>query len=120
MLSSLTLKRKPLDIITDLLLGLKAKEFFVQCAAYIKKKYKVLPGFLTMNLPMFLTSLQEWGIEEFVICSSVNKMGYLMSPSTEEYEKVLANYDKNKYQIMAMSTLNSSAIKPKAAFEYVG
>ena len=108
------------NIITDLLLGLKAKEFFVQYAAYVKKKYKVLPGFLTMNLPMLLTSLQEWGIEEVVICSSVNKIGYLMSPSTEEYEKVLANYDRSKYQIMAMSTLASGAIKPKEAFEYVG
>lgn len=108
------------NIITDLLLGLKAKEFFIEYAAYIKKKYKVIPGFLTMNLPMLLTSLQEWGIEEVVICSSINKIGYLMSPNVAEYEKVLANYDRSKYQIMAMSVLASGSIKPNEAFEYVG
>lgn len=108
------------NIITDLLLGLKAKEFFIEYAAYIKKKYKVIPGFLTMNLPLLLSSLQEWGIEEVVICSSINKIGYLMSPNVAEYEKVLANYDRSKYQIMAMSVLASGAIKPNEAFEYVG
>ncbi len=108
------------NIITDLLLGLKAKDFFVEYAAYIKKKYKVLPGFLTMNLPMLISSLQEWGIEDVVICSSINKIGYLMSPNKEEYEKVLANYDRSKYQIMGMSVLASGAVKPAEAFEYVG
>lgn len=108
------------NIITDLLLGLKAKEFFIEYAAYINKKYKVLPGFLTMNLPLLLSSLQEWGIEEVVICSSINKIGYLTSPNIEEYEKVLSNYDRSKYQIMAMSVLASGAVKPNEAFEYVG
>lgn len=108
------------NIITDLLLGLKAKEFFIEYAAYIKKKYKVLPGFLTMNLPFLLSSLQEWGVEEVVICSSINKIGYLMSPNVAEYEKVLANYDRTKYQIMAMSVLASGAVKPEEAFEFIG
>jgi hypothetical protein len=108
------------NIITDLLLGLKAKEFFIEYAAYIKKKYKVLPGFLTMNLPMLLSSLQEWGVEEVVICSSINKIGYLMSPNIAAYEKVLAKYDRSKYQIMAMSVLASGAIHANEAIEYIG
>lgn len=108
------------NIISDLLLGLDAKVFFVEYANYIKKKYNVLPGFLTMNLPLLLEKLKEWGVEEVVICSSINKIGYLMSPGVEEYEKVLMNYDRNKYQIMAMSALASGAIKPEAAFEFIG
>jgi len=108
------------NIITDLLLGLNAEIFFVEFANYIKKRYNVLPGFLTMNLPVLLDKMEKWGIEEAVICSSINKIGYLMSPGVEEYEKVLANYDKSKYQIMAMSTLASGAIKPEEAFKYVG
>ena len=108
------------NIITDLLLGLNAKVFFIEFAEYIKKKYNVLPGFLTMNLPFMLQKFQEWELEEVVICSSINKIGYLMSPGVPEYETALASYDGNKYQIMAMSVLASGAVKPNEAFEFIG
>lgn len=108
------------NIISDLLLGLNAKVFFVEFAEYIKKKYNVLPGFLTMDLPFLLEKLREWNLEEVVVCSSINKIGYLMSPDVSEYEKVLANYDRNKYQIMAMSVMASGAVKPEEAFEFIG
>lgn len=108
------------NIITDLLLGLKAKVFFIEYANYIKKKYNVLPGFLTMNLPVLVKQLQEWGIEEVVICSSINKIGYLMSPDIKTYEDTIKNLDNSKYQIMAMSVLASGAIPANEAIEYIG
>jgi len=108
------------NIITDLLLGLDAEIFFVEFLNYIKKKYNVLPGFLTMNLPHLLGRMEKWGIEEVVVCASINKIGYLMSPDVPAYEEILSAYDKSKYQIMAMSTLASGAIKPEEAFEYIG
>jgi hypothetical protein len=108
------------NIITDLLLGLKAKVFFIEYAEYIKKKYKVLPGFLTMNLPAMVQMLEECGIEDAVICSSINKIGYLMSPGKTEYENTLRLMDKNKYQVMAMSVLASGAIPAREAIEYIG
>ncbi|OGU33335.1 MAG: hypothetical protein A2057_10725 [Ignavibacteria bacterium GWA2_35_9] len=107
------------NIITDLLLGLKAKIFFKEYADYIRKKYNVLPGFLTMNLPHLVKHFTEWGIEEVVICSSINKIGYLMSPDIKTYEETLKNIDKNKYQIMAMSVLASGAIPPEDAIQYI-
>jgi len=108
------------NIISDLLLGLNAKVFFIEFAEYIKKKYNVLPGFLTMNLPFLLEKFGEWDLEEVVVCSSINKIGYLMSPDVNEYEKMLAGYDRNKYQIMAMSVMASGAVKPEEAFEFIG
>lgn len=108
------------NIITDLLLGLNAKVFFIEFAKYIKKKYNVLPGFLTMNLPLILQKFEEWELEQVVICSSINKIGYLMSPGVPEYETALASYDGNKYQIMAMSVLASGAVNPEEAFEFIG
>lgn len=107
------------NIITDLLLGLKAKVFFIEYAEYVKKKYKVTPGFLTMNLPLLIRSFREWGIEDVVICSSINKIGYLMSPGLKEYEEILNTVDRNKYQIMAMSIFASGAIDPESAIKYV-
>jgi hypothetical protein len=108
------------NIISDLLLGLNADIFFIEFADYIRKKYKVLPGFLTMNLPLLLTRFEEWGIEETVICSSINNIGYLMSPGVAEYKKILSSYDRNKYQIMAMSIFASGAINPKEAVQFIG
>lgn len=109
-----------LNMFTDLLLGLNAKIFFIEYCEYIKKRYNTLPGFLTMNLPLLIEKFEEWDIRDVVICSSINKIGYLMSPNVDAYETVLKSYDKSKYQIMAMSTLASGAIKPEEAFEYVG
>lgn len=108
------------NIITDLLLGLKAKVFFTEYTKYIKTKYKVVPGFITMNLPNLINSLREWGVEEVAICSSINKIGYLMSPDNKSYEETLKNIDRGKYQIMAMSVLASGAIKAEDAFQYIG
>ncbi|MBS3944529.1 MAG: hypothetical protein KGZ42_03455, partial [Melioribacter sp.] len=107
------------NIISDLLLGLNAKVFFIEFAEYIKKKYNVLPGFLTMNLPLLLEKFKEWELEEVVICSSINKIGYLMSPGIAEYERATSSYDRAKYQIMAMSIMASGAIKADDATGYI-
>ena len=107
------------NIITDLLLGFGVKEVFVEYCEYVKKKYNVLPGFTTVNLPYCKKKFEEWGIEEVVICSSINKIGFTMSPNIKTYEEVLRENDSSKYQIMAMSTLASGAIPAKEAYEYI-
>lgn len=107
------------DTITDLLLGLQSKAFFIEYSAFIKRKYKVPPGFLTLNLPALVKSFEQWGIEEVVICSSINKLGFRMSPDLQSYEEILRNIDKDKYTIMAMSVLASGAINPEEAISYI-
>jgi hypothetical protein len=107
------------NVLTDLLLGFGIKEVFQAYTSYITTKYKVLPGLITINLPVCIEKLKEWGIENVVICSSINKIGYTMCPSVEAYEKTILENDPNKYQIMAMSTLASGAIPPKEAYEYI-
>lgn len=107
------------NIVTDLLLGYGLKVVFEEYVNYIKEKYNALPGLLTMNLPYAINKLKEWGIEEVVLCSSINKIGYLMSPSNQSYEELLIKNDSSKYQIMAMSTLASGAISVKEAMDYV-
>ena len=107
------------NVITDLLLGYDIKEIFQRYCDFIRKKYGVLPGFITLNMPYLRAKLIEWGIEEVVICSSINKLGYNMCPSKEEYERVIAKNDPSKYQLMAMSTLASGAIPPTEAYKYI-
>lgn len=107
------------NIITDLLLGYNIKEVFEHFAEYIRKKYKVTPGFVTLNMPYLKAKFEEWGIEDVVICSSINAAGFNMHPSKEEYEKVIAANDSSKYQLMAMNVLASGSITVKQSFDYI-
>lgn len=108
-----------LNPITDLLLGYNIKDVFEHYCEYVRKKYKTTPGFITLNMPYLKSKLEEWGIEDVVICSSINKAGFNMFPSKEAYEKAIAENDPNKYQLMAMSPLASGSITPQESFDYI-
>lgn len=107
------------NIITDLMLGYGVKEVFEHFVEYIRKKYKVTPGFVTLNLPYLKNKLEEWGIDDVVICSSINAAGFNMHPSKEEYERVIASNDPSKYQLMAMNVLASGSITVQQSFDYI-
>ena len=107
------------NVVTDLLLGLGIKEVFQHYCDYIRKKHKILPGFITLNMPYLKAKLEEWGVEEVVICSTINAAGFNMYPSKETYEQVIAANDSSKYQLMGMNVLASGSITPKQSFDYV-
>jgi hypothetical protein len=107
------------NIITDLLLGFDIREIFEAYCEYIRKKYNALPGLITQNMPLLKGKLETWGINEVVICTSFNKLGYLMSPDIESYIKAASTNNPAKYQLMAMSTLASGAIPAKEAYRFI-
>ena len=107
------------NIITDLILGYDVKDVFEHFCEYIRKKYKVTPGFVTLNMPYLKSKLEGWGIDEVVICSSINAAGFNMHPNKEEYEKVISANDPSKYQLMAMNVLASGSITPEQSFNYI-
>lgn len=104
------------NIVTDLLLGFGAKAVFVEFANHIKSTYGVDPAFNTMNMPKLVEFLLDCGIENPVVCSSINKIGYLMNPSRRAYEATIRT---KPFRPMAMSILASGAVSPKEAVEYV-
>lgn len=104
------------NVITDLLLGLRAYDVLVAFHTYIKKKYNAEAGFITMNMPKLVTILEERGVENPIICSSINKAGFRMSGGKEVYEETLKN---KKFRAVAMQVLGGGAIHPKEAIEYV-
>ena len=107
------------NIVTDLILGYGIREVFEHFSEYIRKKYKVTPGFVTLNMPYLKSKLEEWGVEDVVICSSINAAGFNMHPTKEEYEKVIAANDPSKYQLMAMNVLASGSITVQQSFDYI-
>jgi len=107
------------NVIADLVLGYNIKEVFEHYCEYIRKKYHISPGIITLNMPYLISKLKEWGIDEVVICSSINAAGFNMHPSKEEYEKVIAANDPSKYQLMAMNVLASGSITVQQSFDYI-
>lgn len=107
------------NVITDLMLGLEVESVFREYCEYIRRRFKVLPGLITQNLPRLLEFLDRAGISGVVVCSSFNKIGYLMSPDVDSYVRASAQNDPARYQIMAMSTLASGAIPAAEAYEFI-
>lgn len=104
------------NVVVDLVLGLGMKEAFLIFANHVKKRYNAEPGFITMNMPKLLDVLEELGIENPIVCSNINKMGFRMSGGFEAYEKALR---EKKFRAIAMSVFASGAIAPKEAIEWV-
>jgi hypothetical protein len=105
------------NVVVDLVLGLKMFEIFREYDKYIRKKYNAEPGYITMNMPALLDALNSVGIENPVICSSINKSGFRMSGGKEAYEKYLK--EKN-FRPIAMQVLAAGALRPKEAIEDLG
>ena len=91
-------------------------DFLVEFGKYIKEKYNAEPGYISMNLPLLLDALKERGIENPIICSSINKINFRMSGGLELYEKIIK---EKQCRLIAMQVLAGGAIAPKDAFEYI-
>jgi hypothetical protein len=104
------------NVITDLLLGLRAYDMLAAFYSYIKKKYNAEAGFITMNMPKLVAVLENAGIVNPIVCASINKSGFRMSGGKEIYEEILRT---KKFRAIAMQVLGGGAISPKEAIEYV-
>jgi hypothetical protein len=105
------------NVLVDLILGLKMFEVFKEYDDYIRKKYDAEPGYITMNMPMLLDVLENLGIKNPIICTSVNKIGFRMAGGKEIYEKYLT---EREFRPIAMQVLAAGALSPKEAIEYLG
>lgn len=105
------------NVLVDMILGLGMFEVFAEYHAYIKKKYNAEPGYITMNMPKLFDALESVGIQNPIICSSINKIGFRMSGGKEVYEDYLKT---KEFRPIAMQVLAAGAISPKEAIEYLG
>jgi len=104
------------NVMTDLLLGVGYKDAFRIFADHVKRKYSAEAGFITMNLPQLLDVLDELGIDNPIVCSNINKIGFRMCGGIDLYEKTIAT---RKFRPIAMSVLASGALPPREAIQYV-
>ena len=104
------------NVITDLLLGLGMTDFLVGFHRYIIERYNAEPGYITMNLPLLLKTLESCGIKNPTVCASINKVGFRMSGGKEVYEKIIA---EKRCKLIAMQVFASGTIPAIEALEYV-
>lgn len=104
------------NVVTDLLLGLGMIEVLKAFKNHVEKKYNAEAGFITMNLPFLLEKLEESGMQNPIICASINLSGFRMSGGKELYEHTLRT---KQFRAIAMQVLAGGAIDPKKAIEYV-
>jgi hypothetical protein len=104
------------NIVTDLLLGLGAKDAFRFFADHVVRRYNAEPGFITMNLPRLLDTLEDVGIVDPIVCANINSAGFRMCGGTALYEETIAT---RRFRPIAMSVLASGALAPREAIDYV-
>lgn len=104
------------NIAVDFLLGLGFDEAFRIFAEYVRSRYRVEPGFITMNMPRLLDALDRVGVHNPIVCSNINKLGFRMSGGMEAYEKALR---ERQFRPIAMSVLASGAIPAHEAIRWV-
>jgi hypothetical protein len=104
------------NVVVDLLLGLGFNEAFRIFADHVKTRYNAEPGFITMNMPRLLDVLEGLGIENPIICSNINKVGFRMCGGIDLYVDTLRN---RNVRAIAMSVFASGAIPAEEAIRWV-
>jgi hypothetical protein len=104
------------NVVTDLLLGLGVFDAFSIFAEHVRNRYHAEPGFITMNLPRLLDALEASGIDNPIVCASINKLGFRMCGGVDAYEHAIRT---RRFRPVAMSVFGSGAIPAREALEYV-
>jgi hypothetical protein len=104
------------NVVVDLLLGLGFRDAFRIFADHVQRRYNAEPGFITMNMPALLPVLEEQGIENPIVCSNINKIGFRMCGGLEAYERALR---ERRFRAIAMSVFASGAVPAEEAIEWV-
>jgi hypothetical protein len=88
-------------------------------AQHIREKYHVSPGFVTYNLVKFVELFRKAGLtmEDLVIMTPFNSIGYQMSPSRQSCETCLSALPQSN--LIAMSIMAGGYLKLDEAIDYI-
>ncbi len=104
------------NVFVDLLLGIGMLDAFRIFHDHVRERYGAEPGFITMNMPALLDALESVGIENPIICSNINKIGFRICGGLDLYIDTLRN---RQVRAIAMSVYASGAIPPAEAIEWI-
>jgi hypothetical protein len=106
------------EVITEMALAFDLDWLF---RSYIDFAIKmgINPGFETRNFAYLVAKFQKWnvGLDDVVIATSLNKIGFQMNPSKEDCERALEA--ASGCNIIAMSILAAGYLKLPEAVDYI-
>lgn len=104
------------NALCDLILGYDMKEVAIGFDQYIRKRYHAIPAYGTLNFSAFSKFLDDCGLNNSLVMTSVNKKGFLMNPSRDQ---VVEDISKSSHTVLAMATLASGRLLPEEAYSYI-
>ncbi len=104
------------NVVTDLLLGLGMPEMLAAFDQYIRHRYGAQAGFITMNMPLLVGTLERVGVQNPIVCANINKIGFRMCGGIEAYRDLLRS---RRCRAIAMSIFASGAVPVREAIEWV-
>jgi len=106
------------EVIGDMGLALNFDWLFKSFICYLSKR-GITPGFNTRNFPYLVKKFSEWQIEldQVLIQTPFNKVGFQMNPSRRECEKTLQSLQSPS--VLAISVLAAGYFKPPEAVDYI-
>jgi len=107
------------EVITDLCLGLRDVQLLDAFAQHIREKYHARPGFVTYNLVKFVELFRKAGLtmEDLVIMTPFNSIGYQMSPSRQSCETCLSSLPESN--LIAMSIMAGGYLTVEHSLDYL-
>lgn len=107
------------EVVTDLCLGLRDNQLLDAFAQHIREKYHARPGFVTYNLVTFVELFTKAGLtlEDVVIMTPFNSIGYQMSPSRQSSEACLSSLPKSN--LIAMSIMAGGYLTVEHTLDYL-
>jgi hypothetical protein len=107
------------EVVTDLCLGLRDVHLVDAFAQHIREKYHVSPGFVTYNLVTFVELFRKAGLtmEDVIIMTPFNSIGYQMSPSRQSCESCLSSLPEST--LIAMSTMAGGYLTVERSLDYL-
>lgn len=104
------------NVVVDLILGLRFYDAFRIFAEHVRHRYGAEPGFITMNMPLFVDVAEQIGLENPIVCSNINKIGFRTCGGLPAYEEALRT---KQFRAIAMSVFASGALPADEAIEWV-
>ncbi len=104
------------NVAVDMMIGLGFTDALGIFANHVRRRYDAEPGFITMNLPQCLDALDAAGVDNPIVCSNINKVGFRMSGGEQAYRNALT---ERRFRGVAMSVFASGAIPAREALEWI-
>ncbi|HEV2118504.1 MAG TPA: hypothetical protein VGS11_00115 [Candidatus Bathyarchaeia archaeon] len=107
------------EILTELMVSFKLTDITLDYIDYVRTYAGIMPGFVTRNFVMFVDFVNKLGtsLDDVVVLTPLNALGYQMNPSKEACERVLAQ--TKGLNVVAMSVMAGGQLSLASAVKYI-